>query len=86
VQLDTLHSDGYSFQVEMTHRALQAGMRIVESPITFTDRQFGRSKISRAVLFESFLMPWRLRWHPWHPTEAVVQMLAAESGTGVGQK
>jgi dolichol-phosphate mannosyltransferase len=79
VQLDTLHSDGYSFQVEMTHRAMQAGMRIVESPIVFTDRQFGRSKISNAVLLESILIPWRLRWHPWHPAEAVVQMRTAEN-------
>lgn len=81
VQIDTLHSDGYSFQVEMTHRALRAGMRIVESPIIFTDRQFGRSKISRAVLIESFLMPWRLRWHPWQPTKAVVQTLATENAS-----
>lgn len=79
VQLDTLHSDGYSFQVEMTHRALQAGMKIVEVPITFTDRQFGHSKISKTVLVESMLMPWRLRSNPWRPTEAAVRMLAAES-------
>ena len=61
VQIETLHSEGYSFQVEMGYRALQAGMRIAEVPITFIDRQFGQSKISRKVLFESFLMPWRDR-------------------------
>ena len=74
VQLETLTSEGYSFQVEMGHRAAQAGMRIAEVPIVFTDRRYGRSKISRAVLAESFVMPWRLRWHPWqpqHPTFAV---------------
>src|SRR5690242_9772387 len=49
VQLETLHSEGYSFQVEMAHRAQRAGMRIVEVPIVFTDRQYGRSKISRKV-------------------------------------
>lgn len=79
VQLDTLHSDGYSFQVEMTHRALRAGMSIAEVPIVFTDRRFGRSKISRTVLFESFLMPWRLRLHPWTPTQAVVRTFAESS-------
>jgi dolichol-phosphate mannosyltransferase len=68
VQLETLSSEGYSFQVEMCHRALLAGMRIVEVPIIFTDRQFGRSKISRKVLFESFLLPWRLRRRPWQPS------------------
>lgn len=86
VQLDTLHSDGYSFQVEMTHRALQAGMRIAESPILFTDRLFGRSKMSYAVMLESIVMPWRLRGHPWQPAKAVVQMLTAESGTHAGKK
>lgn len=70
VQIETLDSEGYSFQVEMSHRAWRAGMRIVESPIVFTDRQFGRSKISRTVLIESFLMPWRLRINPWRPAEA----------------
>jgi dolichol-phosphate mannosyltransferase len=68
VEISSLHSEGYSFQVEMLHRACRAGMRISESPIIFTDRQFGKSKISRAVLFESFLMPWKLRLHPWSPS------------------
>jgi dolichol-phosphate mannosyltransferase len=68
IEISTLHSEGYSFQVEMLHRACQAGMRISETPIIFTDRQFGKSKISRAVLFESFLMPWKLRFHPWRPS------------------
>ncbi len=78
VQLETLESEGYSFQVEMAHRAQQAGMRIAEVPIVFTDRQFGHSKISRAVLVESFIRPWRLRWNPWHPAETAVTALAAE--------
>jgi len=68
VEIATLRSEGYSFQVEMSHRACRAGVKIVESPITFTDRQFGRSKISRAVMIESFLVPWRLRFNPWNPT------------------
>ncbi len=67
VDLETLTSEGYAFQVEMAYRAGLAGMRIVEVPIVFTDRQFGHSKISRTVLVESFLMPWRLRQRPWQP-------------------
>jgi dolichol-phosphate mannosyltransferase len=87
VQLDTLQSEGYSFQVEMGHRAVRAGMRVVESPIIFTDRQFGRSKISRKVLAESFVLPWRLRWHPWQPVEAVVHTVNVESSIStVGRK
>jgi dolichol-phosphate mannosyltransferase len=77
VQLETLRAEGYSFQVEMLHRACQAGMKIAEIPIIFTDRQFGKSKISRTVLLESFIMPWRLRFKPWRPDEATVRSLAA---------
>jgi dolichol-phosphate mannosyltransferase len=77
VHVETLRSEGYSFQVEMSHRACQAGMRIAETPITFTDRQFGRSKISRAVLVESFLMPWKLRFTPWRPPYPAGSPLAA---------
>ncbi len=68
VEIETLHSEGYSFQVEMGYRAHKAGMQIAEVPIIFTDRQFGHSKISRKVLFESFLMPWKLRQSPWKPS------------------
>jgi len=78
VQLETVESEGYSFQVEMSHRAVVAGMRIEEVPIVFTDRQFGRSKISRAVLVESFLRPWRLRVQPWRPAKAVVRAQTVE--------
>jgi dolichol-phosphate mannosyltransferase len=48
--------------VEMTYRASQAGLKIAESPIIFTDRLNGKSKISRTVLIESMIMPWRLRF------------------------
>ncbi len=77
VQLETLQAEGYSFQVEMLHRACRAGMQITEIPIIFTDRQFGKSKISRTVLLESFVMPWRLRLNPWRPCEHAIRSLAA---------
>lgn len=54
-------SEGYAFQVEMLHRAYEANLSMVEVPITFVDRQRGKSKISRRVIFESIIMPWRLR-------------------------
>ena len=79
VQIESLQSEGYSFQVEMSHRAAQAGMQIAEVPITFTDRQYGRSKISRRVLLESFVLPWRLRLNPWQPARAVVQLPPVET-------
>jgi len=55
-------SEGYAFQVETIFRAQQEGLRIVEIPITFTDRRAGQSKMSGKVIFESVLKPWRLRF------------------------
>jgi dolichol-phosphate mannosyltransferase len=54
--------EGYAFLVEATYRARRAGLRINEVPITFTDRREGQSKMSRKVILESVLMPWRLRF------------------------
>jgi dolichol-phosphate mannosyltransferase len=61
IGIHDIASNGYAFQVEMTHRARAAGLRIVEIPITFTDRARGQSKISGTVLVESMIMPWKLR-------------------------
>jgi dolichol-phosphate mannosyltransferase len=58
--LRTIVSDGYAFQVEMAWEAHRAGARIVEVPITFVERREGESKVSRAVLLESAITPWRL--------------------------
>ena len=58
--LDRISSDGYSFLVETLFMAARRGARIREVPITFVERQQGESKLSRAVLLESVLMPWRL--------------------------
>ena len=80
-QIDTVRADGYSFQVEMSHRATRSGMKIAEIPIIFTDRRFGQSKISRKVLVESFLTPWRLRFRPWLPVHALVYERKAEAGS-----
>jgi len=58
--LDGFISDGYSFLVEMLFVAAGQGARIAEVPITFVERRLGQSKLSRAVLLESALTPWRL--------------------------
>ena len=58
--LDGFISDGYSFLVEMLFVAAGQGSRIAEVPITFVERRQGKSKLSRAVLLESALTPWRL--------------------------
>ena len=61
IDLDTVRSNGYSFQVEMTFRAQIAGFRIVEVPIIFVERRAGHSKMSKKVIWESMGMPLKLR-------------------------
>ena len=53
IDLDGVHSKGYAFQIETTYRALRAGFRVVEIPITFADREAGGSKMSRAIVAEA---------------------------------
>ena len=60
VPLDEFGSDGYSFLVEMLFTAAAAGLTFAEVPITFVERRQGESKLSRAVLVESAITPWRL--------------------------
>jgi dolichol-phosphate mannosyltransferase len=61
IDLGAVHSNGYSFQIEMTYRALRLGMRVKEVPIVFVDRTHGRSKMSRRVFVEAVGMVWKLR-------------------------
>ncbi len=61
IGLDNIHSDGYSFQIEIKYRALQKGFRHIEIPITFTDRKAGASKISKHIVFEATWMVWKLK-------------------------
>ena len=61
INLDTVRSNGYSFQVEMTYRAHLAGFRITEVPIIFAERRSGQSKMSKKVILESVMMPIQLR-------------------------
>ena len=60
LNLDVVHSNGYSFQIEMTHRLWMEGMKIVEVPIIFTERAEGHSKISRYIVAEALWVVWRL--------------------------
>ena len=58
IHFDTVRSQGYAFQVELTYRAVQAGFRVVEVPITFRDRQRGTSKMSWRIAAEAmWLVP-----------------------------
>jgi dolichol-phosphate mannosyltransferase len=58
--LDRLTSDGYAFLVEMLYVAARRGCRVAEVPITFVERRLGESKLSRDVVIESAIAPWRI--------------------------
>lgn len=62
IDLSSVRSNGYSFQIELTYRALRKGMSVREVPIKFVDRQVGRSKMSRRIFAEAVGEVWRLRW------------------------
>ena len=61
IHLASVRSRGYAFQVELTHRAVRAGFRVVEVPITFRDRLRGRSKMSWRIAGEAVVLIPRLR-------------------------
>ncbi len=60
LEVGTLLSNGYSFQIETVHRAWMRGFRLGEIPITFEERRVGVSKMSRAIVREAFVMVWKL--------------------------
>ncbi|MCG8557053.1 MAG: polyprenol monophosphomannose synthase [Proteobacteria bacterium] len=62
IDLESVRSEGYAFQIELTYRALHHGFRVVEVPITFVDRRVGQSKMSRKVFMEAVWMVWALRF------------------------
>jgi dolichol-phosphate mannosyltransferase len=61
LDLDSVRSEGYSFQIELTYRALNLGLKVVEVPIVFVDRRVGKSKMSRHIFAEAAMMVVRLR-------------------------
>jgi dolichol-phosphate mannosyltransferase len=62
IHFDSVRSQGYAFQVELTYRAVQAGFRVVEVPIVFRDRQRGQSKMSWRIAAEAMWLVPRLRF------------------------
>ncbi|MBN1567549.1 MAG: polyprenol monophosphomannose synthase [Acidobacteria bacterium] len=65
VKLDSLRSDGYSFQIELKYLADRHGYKHIEFPITFTERRAGTSKMSSAIALEAVWRIWKFRldWH-----------------------
>lgn len=62
IDLSTIESQGYAFQVELAYRVYKQGFKIVETPITFKDRRVGKSKMSRKIFLEGFAWVLRARF------------------------
>jgi dolichol-phosphate mannosyltransferase len=60
LNLDEVRSNGYSFQIELTHKLWRQGFKIVEVPIIFTERTQGHSKMAGGIVNEAFWLVWRL--------------------------
>jgi dolichol-phosphate mannosyltransferase len=65
IALDSVRSNGYSFQVEMKYRTWRKGFRLLEVPIVFTERTEGQSKMSRKIVLEAMRKVWELRIRDW---------------------
>jgi len=82
VVLDTIDyravaSEGYCFQVDLVWRAVRAGFRVVEVPITFAERERGDSKMSRSIVREAL---WRVtEWGVKHRTQQVRDLVRGRS-------
>jgi len=62
IDLDSVHSTGYAFQIELTYRAHRAGFRIAEVPIVFEERRAGNSKMSTGIVVEALVRVAQLRF------------------------
>ncbi|MGZ3708189.1 MAG: polyprenol monophosphomannose synthase, partial [Bdellovibrionota bacterium] len=63
VDLGSLRSDGYSFQIELKYRAYKKGFKITEFPIVFEDRKVGKSKMNRRIVLEALGRVWSFRFN-----------------------
>ena len=62
IDLDTIRSTGYAFQIELSYRAHKRGFKIAEVPIVFPDRTRGESKMSGSIVHEAMLNVIKLRF------------------------
>jgi dolichol-phosphate mannosyltransferase len=61
IDLDQIHSNGYSFQIEMAYLVTKAGYKVYEMPIIFYERTSGSSKMTKKIVKEAIILPWKLR-------------------------
>ena len=65
IDLNGIHSEGYSFQIEMNYKAWLKNFKLKEVSIVFTERVDGHSKMSRKIVYEAAWMVWKLRLLAW---------------------
>ena len=81
INLSTIISQGYLFQVEMKYKAYRAGCSVKEIPIVFTDRKQGKSKMSKKIFFEALFNIWKIR-HGGKPAFMEFVKFAVTGGLG----
>ncbi len=64
VNLDNINSEGYAFLIELKYRLNRVGCTFIESPIIFSERREGQSKMSSKIIWEAVKLPWRLKLSP----------------------
>lgn len=78
IDLDAIHSNGYSFQIEMAYIAEKLGCRIVEVPIHYEERRVGSSKLKLSAKLEAAWRIWEILWHYRNYTETAVNARTAD--------
>lgn len=61
IDFSSIRSEGYGFLFELKYRFVRAGFRVVEHPVAWPNRHQGKSKMSKRIMWESFLLPWKIR-------------------------
>jgi len=79
IDLASIESQGYAFQVELAYRVMKQGFTIVETPIVFMDRRVGKSKMSRKIVAEAFLYVLRTRFGEQTPSDPSVPLESKQS-------
>jgi dolichol-phosphate mannosyltransferase len=82
IHFDSVRSQGYAFQVELTYRAVRAGFEVVEVPIVFKDRELGQSKMSWRIAVEAMWLVPRLRFGPQPPAPGAQQPAQVDVARG----
>lgn len=61
IDFNNIHTNGYGFQIEINYKVWRKGFKIGEIPIVFVDRQMGKSKMSKKIVYEAAFLVWKLR-------------------------